>query len=265
MCVIVICMILGVKEIQVVRTSPRACKTKQVIVYRCDQCQREYEGKYQKSYLTNRQFHLCSYDCLGNSRRTGGVAVEHQLQSRDMKLWQTRLKRTLKKRYGVENPSSLDWVKQKKVETTRLHYGVDNPQQHSEIKRRSIETYAKNNFDVWISKPERAFGELLCAKFGKENVKIQQLIERKWSIDFYIKSIDTYVQFDGVYWHGLDRPIDIIKASSKSRDQGIHRKWTKDRELDAYMCEQNMRLIRVTDVMFRENADACLQVVMRAS
>lgn len=256
-------MILGVKEVQVVRVSPRARKVKQVIVYRCDQCQCEYRGKYQKSYLTNRRFHLCSYDCLGRSRRTGGVAVEYQLQFRDMKLWQTQLKRTLKKRYGVDNPSSLEWVKQKKVETTRLHYGVDNPQQHPEIKRRSIETYAKNSFCVWTSKPERAFGELLCAKFGRENVKVQQLVERKWSIDFYVKSIDTYVQFDGVYWHGLDRPIDVIKASSKPRDQGIYGKWIKDRELDAHMCERGMRLVRVTDIMFRESADACLRAVMR--
>lgn len=250
-------MIIEVRELQIERTSPRAAKTKRVIIYKCDQCSKLYEGKYQKSYLTNRKFHLCSNECVGLSRKHGGVACEFQLQSRNMELWQSNVKQTLQNRYGVTNPSSLDWVKQKKVATFQQHYGVDNPQQCPEIKRRTIETYASHGRN-WISKPEKKFGELLIEEFGHDNVKIQRLIERKWSIDFYITSLDTYVQFDGVYWHGLDRPIDEIRSSSGKRDQAIYGKWLKDRELDDYAIKNNMRLIRVTDAEFKSEPQACL-------
>lgn len=47
--------------------------------------------------------------------------------------------------YGVENPSQLQSIKDKKVETTRKHYGVDNPSQVEEIKKKkeekSLEVY----------------------------------------------------------------------------------------------------------------------------
>jgi very-short-patch-repair endonuclease len=254
-------MIIEVKTIRVARTSPRSRKTKRVIVYQCDQCQKIYEGKYQKKYMSDRKFHLCSKQCLADSRRNGGVAVEHQLQSRDMKLWQSRVKQTLQDRYGVDNPSSLDWVKQKKIETYRLHYGVDHPQKNPEVSKRSIETYAKRYHNRWISKPEKKFGELLIEEFGSDNVKLQKLIERKWSVDFYITSIDIYIQFDGVYWHGLDRPIDEIRQSTKVRDTVIYKKWVKDRELDVYMIDRGLKLVRITDVQFSKNPQGCINTV----
>lgn len=72
-----------------------------------------------------------------------------------------------------------------------------------------------------------------------------------WPIDFYIPSIDTYIQFDGVYWHGLDRPIEVIRSSSKVRDQAIVVKWETDRKQNAWFNEHARRLIRVTDEEFK--------------
>jgi hypothetical protein len=110
----------------------------------------------------------------------------------------------------------------------------------------------------WMSKPERGFRYVLEQKFGREDVMVQQLIKRKWSIDFYVMSINVYVQFDGVYWHGLDRSIEVIKASTQPRDMSIYKKWVKDRELDAYAIKNGMTLIRVTDIEFKADPQACL-------
>lgn len=250
-------MILEVKEVAVERTSPRAAKTKRVIVYRCDQCGCTYEGKYTKKFLADRQYHFCSVRCLGVSRSHGGVAVEFQLASRDMDLWQASVQQSLLRRYGVTNPSSLEWVKQKKIATTRAHYGVDNPQQDPEIKRRTIETHASHGRN-WMSKPEKEFRLVLEDLFGKDDVRVQVLLERKWSVDFYIRSIDTYVQFDGVYWHGLDRPIEVIKSSMNKRDKAIYDKWVKDREFDAYVAKRGLRLVRVTDKEYVTDLRSCL-------
>lgn len=253
-------MILEVKTIDVIRTSPRASKTKQVIVYICDQCKKTYEGKYQKKFLSNRKFHFCSIECLGNSRAHGGVAIEYQLSRRDMKAWAGSVKKSLLQKYGVNNASKLEWVKQKKTETTRKNYGVDNPQQHPEIKKRSLETFASRG-KMWMSAPEKEFRKILEKEFGKDDVKVQQLIDHKWSVDFFIKSIQTYIQFDGVYWHGLDRPIEQIKESNSYRDKIIYEKWVKDRELDTVMQIRGIRLIRITDKMFKESIENCLNAV----
>lgn len=256
-------MILEIKTLKVDRTSPRARKEKKVIVYECDQCKIVFEGKYQKKFLTNRKFHLCSYECMGKSRSEEGVAINYQLQSRDMKSWHDKITDTLQKRYGVKNVSSLDWIKKKKAESCILHFGVDNPQKCKKINHRSLETRLKREekHKTWISKPENKFRDLLNKEFGHDDVKIQCLIERKWSIDFYISSINTFVQFDGVYWHGLNRPIDVIKNSSKKQDIAIYEKWCKDRELDKYVVDHGLRLVRITDIMFRNDPENCIKII----
>ena len=43
--------------------------------------------------------------------------------------------------YGVDNPSQLESVKQKKKETTKKNYGVDHPLKNEDIKTRRKETY----------------------------------------------------------------------------------------------------------------------------
>jgi hypothetical protein len=40
-----------------------------------------------------------------------------------------------------------------------------------------------------------------------------RLSTQDWPVDFYVKSINTYIQYDSEYWHGLDRSIDVMMAS----------------------------------------------------
>jgi hypothetical protein len=101
------------------------------------------------------------------------------------------------------------------------------------------------------SKSEDQCYDLLCECFGADDVERQVRINDRWAIDFYIKSIDTYVyvQFDGVYWHGLDRPIELIAEHRTKRDVQIHKKWATDREQDAWFSERGMKLIRISDTL----------------
>lgn len=89
--------------------------------------------------------------------------------------------------------------------------------------------------------------------FGEANVE-HSIIVNGWSIDMHVVSIDTYVQFDGVYWHGLDRSLDLIERSGKAIDAVILEKWRRDREQDAWFECRKMKLVRVTDVEW-DNAD----------
>jgi len=105
----------------------------------------------------------------------------------------------------------------------------------------------KRNGTYRKSQPEDGLHEYLVKRFG--NVERQKHVNG-WPIDFYVPSLDTYVQLDGVYWHGLDRPIEEIRGSSVPRDQQIVRKWETDRKQDAWFVEQGIRLMRITDVDF---------------
>lgn len=134
----------------------------------------------------------------------------------------------------------------KREATWRAKYNQGCPPQAVEAAKRAIETQPIK----WSSKAEAQFGDLLRKHF--DAVKHQKWING-WPIDFYIPSLDTYVQFDGVYWHGLDRPIEIIRASSKIRDRAIVQKWETDRVQDAWFAEAGIRLIRVTDIQFKHH------------
>jgi hypothetical protein len=79
-----------------------------------------------------------------------------------------------------------------------------------------------------------------------------------WNIDFYIPEIETFVQFDGVYWHGLNKPIDQIRESNTPRNQAIYGKWLIDREQDVWFSNVKKRLIRITDIEFKNNVEICL-------
>lgn len=82
-----------------------------------------------------------------------------------------------------------------------------------------------------------------------------------WNIDFFIPEINTYVQFDGIYWHGLDRPIEKIKRSKTKRDESIYRKWLTDQEQDHWFAKSEKKLVRITDVEFQKDPFACLRKI----
>jgi hypothetical protein len=96
---------------------------------------------------------------------------------------------------------------------------------------KAFETMSNNGANTLSSKCELAF--LLSLREIFTEVRHQAWViaklpeqTKKWNVDFYIPSIDTYVQLDGVYWHGLDRPVEVIKESKESksvRDQAIYK------------------------------------------
>lgn len=64
-------------------------------------------------------------------------------------------------------------------------------------------------------------------------------------IDFKIG--DIYLQIDGRYLHGLDRPLEEIKQSSAGRDKSIYQRWFSDRDQDEQFSAAGLRLLRITD------------------
>jgi hypothetical protein len=138
-------------------------------------------------------------------------------------------------RFGV------DWFPQ----SSQFHHVVDwtaaAKKRHETMKRDG--TYAH-------SRAEDGFYDALCTIFGSENIERNVVVDSH-SIDIYVRHIDTYVQFDGVYWHGLDRPIEVIERSTCPRDRVILGTIKRDEKQRNTFEQLGFRLIRVTDKQFK--------------
>lgn len=189
---------------------------------------------------------FCSRDCTSVARAENGAIRK-------------RTQQTCLKRYGVDNPGKSPEVRARRRQTTIERYGVAHHWQASEIRNKTDwdlrnergHATMKLRGSYGKSKVEDAYYASLCETHGVENVERQATpIGTHWPIDFYVKSIDTWIQFDGVYWHGLDRPLEIITKHQTKRDVQIHKKWLTDREQDKWFEERGLKLIRITDRQF---------------
>jgi hypothetical protein len=104
----------------------------------------------------------------------------------------------------------------------------------------------KRNGTYKTSKPEDQIYDFLCEKYGADNVT-RQAIVKQWPIDFYVKTIDTYIQVDGTYWHGITRTKEELLNSETPRDKIILRKKLTDEEQILWFEKRCMNLIRITD------------------
>ena len=147
---------------------------------------------------------------------------------------QQRRRATNQAKRGVDYPMSDPSVRVKSITTCNERFGCDNPSQNEDVKRRIQETCLKRfgvrsvfqrpdvraaviskevvakrhltmkkNGSYRKSKPEDSAYEILCKQFGTDNVDRNVVVNDRWPIDFYVRTIETYIQVDGVYWHRL--------------------------------------------------------------
>lgn len=203
---------------------------------------------------------------------------KNPLQSKKLKDKQNK---TIFERYGVSNISFLTEVQEKKKQTTLLNhgveyptqsfeirekikqtnlknYGVEYPSQKEEVRAIAFETMKKNGNYGTFSKSELLFLESLRSYFGIEDIEHPSRANNH-EIDFRIKSLNIYIQFDGRYWHGLDRTIEEIKKFKTKRDKTILSTIERDKKQNQWFKENNLRLIRITDKEFKDRGDSIIE------
>ncbi len=166
-------------------------------------------------------------------------------------------KQTCISRYGVDHPMMLQSTKDKIKQTNFERYDAKSFQSskycdHEAIVTKQRATMKKNN-SYAKSKPEDRFYEILCLIFDQNDIERKKRIN-KWHIDFYIKSIETYIQFDGVYWHGLNRPIEQIREHKQKRDIKISHCYDNDIKQNQWFVANNLKLVRITDAEFKNKS-----------
>ena len=105
-----------------------------LVTCKCDFCEKEF--LLSEIRATKQKVHFCDKNCFKQGAKKGGKFDELLRQS------------NLEK-YGVENPSQREDIKQLKKQTCLKNYGVENPNQSHEIRERTkatnIQRYGTEN------------------------------------------------------------------------------------------------------------------------
>lgn len=102
--------------------------------------------------------------------------------------------------------------------------------------------------NVKESKAEREFVAWLRTVYGDESVVHHPHHVNGFDVDVYVAALDAYIQFDGIYYHGLDRPYEQLSPM-------IKRKFDRDRAADRRFPELGLTLIRITDKQWAAMSD----------
>lgn len=270
------------------------------LIIKCDECGIEFKKNYHHA-LRDQKTHACSRACHGKLERKGSVRDSKKRQTsienygvdhpRKSKIVEEQRKKTSNDLYGGTGKGS-PIIKEKIEKTCMIKYGSKNPFESVEIQKkikdRLIERFGvdhpmKSNIiqtkidwhAAWEKAHQTKKENGSYKKSMAENACFKRLsnifpqIERQiivkhdsgsWSIDFKIK--ETYIQFDGVYWHGLNRPIELIRSSATSRDKSIAKAYDNDRQQDKWFDKQGLKLIRITDKQIKWISDHDLKSII---
>lgn len=116
-----------------------------------------------------------------------------------------KIKQTNIQKYGVDNPLKNKEVREKIKQTNIQKYGVDNPLKNKEIWKKSQDNRQISS----KSKLENNFLNYLKLKYESDDIITQyKSKEYPYYCDFYIKSINLYIEIQG-HWTHNDHPFDI--------------------------------------------------------
>lgn len=195
--------------------------------------------------------------------------VNHYFKSKEVR---KRVIETNLQRYGSHSfMGTPEFIAKSKL-TNQMNLGVEWPMQCKNVQLKV--DWAQRNFDKHStmklnggynkSIPEDRVYQILVEYFGKDDVERQSLINKKWAIDFHVKSIDTYVQYDS-YWHGYDlkgnlRDLNEVAEFKTKQDVMIHKKIISDQKQNEWFHDNGMKLVRIICDEYK-NVDLVIQKI----
>lgn len=187
----------------IVRITDIHKSSRQKVLVKCDVCGEEKKiryGDYNKITKNNVDIYCC-YKCrriktdktnlekYGNRCAMQNELIKEKSKQTMIKKYSNKsyrnpieIKKTFLLKYGVDNVSKLEIIKNKKIETSLLHYNVDNPNKcdvvKEKIKQTNLERYgvesAMKNENT-INKAKKTNLE----KYGCENVFQNDIIKKR--------------------------------------------------------------------------------------
>ena len=130
------------------------------------------------------------------------------------------------RRYGDPNYNN----REKYVETMVSSYGVHNSYQLPEVRKKidrekASETKRKNK-TFNSSNQEDHLYQILTELYGKNDILRQYKDKERypWACDFYIKSLDLFIELQGFFTHG-GHPFDETNYEDLQRKAELEEKW----------------------------------------
>ena len=213
---------------------------------------------------TNLEKYGCEYalqsDIIKEKRIKSNIekyGVEYPIQTPEVA---NLTKLTNLEKYGTEYTFQSDIIKEKTKQTYLKKYGVDHPSKSEIVKLKIYKTHKRNN-SFNTSKPEIKLLEILQNNFSKFDIEYQYKSPKyPYNCDFYIKSLDLYIELQGSWTHGKapfdpKNPDHIKKLNDwilKSQTSRFYRNaidvWTRaDVEKRKIALENNLNYIEVFD------------------
>ena len=232
-------------------------------IYCCKKCRQKYEHKHPEMLkaleIKKRRTLLKKYGVehpmaiKGSAEKLANTKLKKYGDSKYNNI--EKCKETCIKKYGLDN-IFRDSENIKKCTLKKL--GVENAMQNPKIWNKAFQTKVKKG-NVNTSKPEESLYLKLVEKFGASDI-IRQYKSPKYpyNCDFYIKSLDLYIELQGTWAHGFEpynpgNPEHIVRLNEwKSKNTKFYNKaieiWTiRDVEKRKIASENNLNYIEVFD------------------
>lgn len=182
-------------------------------------------------------------------------------------------KQTCLEKYGVENIMQNDRIKKKTVDNIRKAYSssqpiekrkqtclqryqIESPIQLKEFKEKRYQTMKKNNsFNVGsISKAEEQAYRMLLEHFSRNDIERQyKTTEYPFPCDFFIKSLDLYIEYQGGQYHGK-HPFDPTSKEDQARLAKLKQRESETKTKQKTVYTAMIRVWTKTDPYKREIA-----------
>ena len=208
------------KEVTDKRTKSRADHVNEIQQHVRESLYKKY-GAYDVMHIP----HILQKIKNTNLKKFGVEFPLQQLKKENSEIYQ-KISQTCINKFGVDSPLKNKEVREKIKQTNIQRYGVDNPLKNKEIWKKSQDNRQISS----KSKLENNFLNYLKLKYESDDIITQyKSKEYPYYCDFYIKSINLYIEIQG-HWTHNDHPFDINNLN----DQLIMNKWRTKSLSDKY-------------------------------
>jgi hypothetical protein len=228
-------------------------RRKRLNVFECNFCKKTFEKKW------GREYNFCSKSCIGKSCDNAKLTAAkiRSITADPEKHRQRAIDAAARPEVFAKNLLTLSRIHSDPVLMKRQKAGTARALKRPEVRAKLSQSQliaqnkpetnakrhltAKANGSYGKSKAEDGFAIWLQSLYCCE----RQKIVNGWAIDFYLTDLDIYIQFDGVYWHGLI-PFNTLTKQGKY----ITKVKARDEEQKEWFAKRDMRLVRITDKQF---------------
>ena len=187
------------KEVTDKRTKSRADHVNEIQQHVRESLYKKY-GAYDVMHIP----HILQKIKNTNLKKFGVEFPLQQLKKENSEIYQ-KISQTCINKFGVDSPLNNKEIREKIKQTNIQKYGVDNPLKNKEIWKKSQDNRQISS----KSKLENNFLNYLKLKYESDDIITQyKSKEYPYYCDFYIKSINLYIEIQG-HWTHNDHPFDI--------------------------------------------------------